>query len=406
MAWGRPAPVPLTNDKPQEPLTAIHLDGMVVLKIIKHCHEQMPQNVTGSLLGLDVSSVLEVTNSFPYPSSSDVNADEYQIEMMKMLREVNADNNCVGWYQSSTMGSFCTADLVETQFSYQKNLGDKMVVLVYDPLQSSQGSLSIRAFRLTKAFMDAYSVKGAKFTASMLKEKKLDSTKILEEVKVHIKNSPLVKALMYDLKEKKYGGVNSGEQLTLDVNPFVEKSLEVLIGSVSMLTTEQQKFQSIDGENSCLKNPSTEIFFFPLKCAMMNIRLVFLDAAPNPSIDGENSCLKNLSTLFSYLFSVRMKLTSNIVQNRYDREMVYQKKQQAAWLQARRVENAKRKEAGKEPLPEKDPNNSVFKKINEPSRLDALLLSKQVGTYCQQVNNFSGNSFSKLFLAGSFHKSA
>ena len=38
-----------------------------VLKIIKHCKEFSPALVTGQLLGLDVGSVLEVTNCFPFP---------------------------------------------------------------------------------------------------------------------------------------------------------------------------------------------------------------------------------------------------------------------------------------------------------------------------------------------------
>lgn len=38
-----------------------------MLKIIKHCRENLPELVTGQLLGLDVNSTLEVTNSFPFP---------------------------------------------------------------------------------------------------------------------------------------------------------------------------------------------------------------------------------------------------------------------------------------------------------------------------------------------------
>lgn len=41
-----------------------------ILKIIKHCKEFMPALVTGQLLGLDVGSVLEVTNCFPFPVCS------------------------------------------------------------------------------------------------------------------------------------------------------------------------------------------------------------------------------------------------------------------------------------------------------------------------------------------------
>lgn len=40
-----------------------------LLKIIKHCKEFAPNLVTGQLLGLDIGSVLEVTNCFPFPVS-------------------------------------------------------------------------------------------------------------------------------------------------------------------------------------------------------------------------------------------------------------------------------------------------------------------------------------------------
>lgn len=47
------------------------ISKQVVLKIIKHCRESYPVDVTGQLLGLDVDGVLEVTNCFPFPSSDD-----------------------------------------------------------------------------------------------------------------------------------------------------------------------------------------------------------------------------------------------------------------------------------------------------------------------------------------------
>lgn len=33
--------------------------------------------------------------------------------------QVNVDNNCVGFYQSMYLGSFCTQTLIDNQFSYQ-----------------------------------------------------------------------------------------------------------------------------------------------------------------------------------------------------------------------------------------------------------------------------------------------
>ena len=88
------------------------------MKIVKHCTEQSPALVTGQLLGLDIGATLEVTDCFPFPNAqtrataeadlADADAlDEganYQLEMMRCLREINVDNNTVGWYQSTYLG--------------------------------------------------------------------------------------------------------------------------------------------------------------------------------------------------------------------------------------------------------------------------------------------------------------
>eukprot|EP00955_Chlamydomonas_euryale_P054424 355816-Chlamydomonas_euryale.AAC.3 len=50
-------------------LKTVQLDSQVVLKIIQHCNESLPQLVTGQLLGLDVGQTLEVTDCFAFPVS-------------------------------------------------------------------------------------------------------------------------------------------------------------------------------------------------------------------------------------------------------------------------------------------------------------------------------------------------
>lgn len=143
-----------------KPVTRVQLEGVALLQILKHCHESSPAVVTGSLLGLesDEEPTLEVTTSFPAPPRADKKreSDEYQIEMLKSLREVGMDNNKVGWYQSVVMGTFCTAALVDAQFQYQQTLGPNAVCIVYDAAETAKGSLSIKALRLKKSFVDAY----------------------------------------------------------------------------------------------------------------------------------------------------------------------------------------------------------------------------------------------------------
>ncbi|KAI4251616.1 MAG: hypothetical protein LQ352_004737 [Teloschistes flavicans] len=133
---------------------------------------------------MDAKSTLEVTNSFPFPTvdlpATDGHHDNnalsnhaaaaprvkgntvYQTEMIKKLREVNVDANNVGWYTSANLGNFVNMNMIENQFHYQKELNERTVAIVHDVSRSSQGSLSLRAFRLSPAFMLAY--KENKFT--------------------------------------------------------------------------------------------------------------------------------------------------------------------------------------------------------------------------------------------------
>jgi translation initiation factor 3 subunit H len=86
----------------------------------------------------------------------------YQNEMIKYLREVNVDANNVGWYTSANMGNFINTSMIENQYFYQKEVNERTVALVHDVSRSSQGALSLRAFRLSPNFMAAY--KEGKFT--------------------------------------------------------------------------------------------------------------------------------------------------------------------------------------------------------------------------------------------------
>jgi translation initiation factor 3 subunit H len=156
--------------------------GQVVMKIVKHCSSTFPTAATGSIVGMDTNGVLEITNAFPFPTADVSNTDghqqsdastlaaaaprakaniAYQNEMIKHLKEVNVDANNVGWYTSATMGNFINLSFIENQYHYQRD-NDQTVALVHDVSRSSQGSLSLRAFRLSPEFMAAY--KEGKFT--------------------------------------------------------------------------------------------------------------------------------------------------------------------------------------------------------------------------------------------------
>ena len=88
----------------------------------------------------------------------------------------------------------------------------------------------------------------------------------------------------------------------------------------------------------------------------------------------------------------------------YERSTQRQKQAQAAYLNKKAAEASARAARGEEPLPEEDMStNSLFKPIPKPSRLESMLITNQMSAYCQQINQFSGQSFAKLFLMQSLN---
>ena len=221
-------------------IDTVQLDGLVLLKIINHCKEAMPDVVSGQLLGLDTGSTLEVTACYPLPSSlSSAAEDTYQLEMMKMLRTVNVDNNAVGWYQSAYLGSFFDSSLVDAQYQYQRAVRSS-VVIVYDPSQTSRGRLTIRAFRLSDLLMSVYE-KGAMYQ-HVFSDNDIESSGIWRELQVKVHNSHLVHGFLYELRESRQ--MQCEEVLSLGgSSAFISQHLLGCGSSVDEYTQEQSQFQ-------------------------------------------------------------------------------------------------------------------------------------------------------------------
>ncbi|CAI5709194.1 unnamed protein product [Hyaloperonospora brassicae] len=310
------------------PVTRVALEGVALLQIIKHCHGSPPGGVAGSLLGMDNEQVLEVTNSFPSLPSSErkKGTNEYELDMMKSLREVGMDNNKVGWYQSVAMGTFCTASFIEHQYQYQKSLGPNAICLIYDSAETSKGSLSLHAVRLTKAFVDTY--KSGAFTKESFAKTDIRSATIVEEIPIEIRNADIITCWLEQTKDSVSG--SSFERLDLATNAYLENSLKNMTLWADELAQEHYKFQG------------------------------------------------------------------------FERALSKQRAAYQQWQNRQREENKIRRENGEKLVPEEDPN--FFKSVNQPSRLESLLITKQMNTYCEHINRYAGKSFQKLFLAAKIHQ--
>ncbi|KAF2862771.1 eukaryotic translation initiation factor 3 subunit 3 [Piedraia hortae CBS 480.64] len=327
----------------------VQVTALAVMRIIKHSTSAFPAPATGCILGMDVDSQLQVTNAFPFPAAHALAAprtklaQKYETEMINMLREVNVDAQSVGWYMSCSMGSFVTPAFIENLAFYQSREGDQSVALVFDVSRSSQGSLHLKAYRLSPQFLAAYQEK--KFTSESLQKSGLRFQDIVIEYPVSVYNSHLLTCYLHQLPspppedsvhlpasvaEILRGRISSStlypnfDNLELSIDPFLEKTSELISEAVDAHQTEQNNTQY------------------------------------------------------------------------YQRSRAREEAKIAAWQQKRKSENALRAQQ-KQPLLPEDEWTKLFKLPTEPSRFETMLIGRQVDQYARQIDGFGAVAETKLF---------
>ncbi|KAJ5893929.1 Eukaryotic translation initiation factor 3 subunit H [Penicillium taxi] len=346
------------------PLAAVKVEALVVMKIIKHCSQTFPTTATGSIVGMDVDGTLEITNSFPFPvveqptESHFDNASPnpaaaaprakgnaaYQAEMIRMIREVNIDANNVGWYTSANMGNFVNMNVIENQFFYQKEMNERTVALVHDVSRSAQGSLSLRAFRLSEKFMEAF--KENKFQSEELLKSNIRYQDIFDELPVEIHNSHLITTFIHQLQGPNISGPTElpASLSALEASPFAKSS--ILTPNLDNLAL------SIDP-------------FLEKNCDLL------LD-----SIETHNTEVNNYQYYQRVLGREQQKINN--------------------WKQKRTQENTTRA-ALKQPLLPEDEWQRLFKLPAEPSRLESMLNTRQVEQFSRQIDSFVSSTTGKMF---------
>lgn len=80
----------------------------------------------------------------------------------------------------------------------------------------------------------------------------------------------------------------------------------------------------------------------------------------------------------------------------YQRQMAREQVKISAWQAKRKAENAGRVAAKQTPLPE-DEWKQIFKLPVEPSRLEGMLIARQVEQYSRQIDGFTATVSAKMF---------
>ncbi|EMD42222.1 hypothetical protein CERSUDRAFT_110754 [Gelatoporia subvermispora B] len=325
------------------PLTAVQVDGLVVTKIIKHSREAYGSTAHGILLGLDLDGTLEVSNSFALPSHASDDDDKsakgvarYQAAMMRSLKEVQADDSIVGFYQAMTLGSFFNQTLIETQAIHQERLRHGGIVVVHDLSQTARGNAAFRAFRLTKAFFDAF--KRNNFSTPSLISHRLTFSTILEEIPIKIRTSPLLSSFIETLTD-------ATVRAPAGANPAAATSSAALPPSFDVLNL---------GTSSISRNLEHII----------------------EAVDAYKTEEGNLGYL--------------------SRQIAREKARADAYVAKRKEENAARVAQGLAPLPEEDVSR-LFKIPPEPSRLESMLLLGKIDAYAKSLEQTSGTGLVKMY---------
>ncbi|KAG9355383.1 hypothetical protein JZ751_000221, partial [Albula glossodonta] len=195
---------------------------------------------------------------------------QYQMEMMRSLRHVNIDHLHVGWYQSTYYGSFVSRALLDSQFSYQHAI-EESVVLIYDPIKTAQGSLCLKAYRLTPKLMEICKEKD--FSPEGLKKANIGFEHMFEEVPIVIKNSHLINVLMWELEEKSTVA-DKHELLNLSSSNHLEKSLQMLMDRYLQRRQQENAQRQSRGEPPLPEEDLSKMFKPPQPPPRMDTLLI------------------------------------------------------------------------------------------------------------------------------------
>lgn len=132
--------------------------------MLYYSREYKDSQVTGQLLGMENDSVLDITDMAPFAIANDeAEQEDYQMDLLKSLKDVHFDHNTVGWFTTTSLEGFANSSMLETQLDYQVGIPGA-VVLVVDVHRSSVGLPCISAYRLSSAALSSLKDKKSKST--------------------------------------------------------------------------------------------------------------------------------------------------------------------------------------------------------------------------------------------------
>ncbi|KAJ2556859.1 hypothetical protein EV175_001723 [Coemansia sp. RSA 1933] len=374
----------------------VKVDALAVLKIVKHSREFYPTSVNGQLLGMEIGGVLEVTNAFPVPTQpgSEEDMTNYQIEMIQSLREVNVDSSSVGWYQSTRLGDFMQQPLLDVQASYQASPSNPSVVLIHDTAKSEQsGNLSLRAFRLSQAYLDL--AKHGKFTTKEMAARGLTYANVLEELPVQLETSSLASVLLAELQWPAARGEQELFESLQRPSSFNTKLRARRLADRSAVADDSD---ALDDALSGLI-PTRPAAYLPRPMCTTALDL------NQGGINGAGSLMRQLEAVGELVDDHIHDANQWMYWKRGEAKEINRRQQYA---QRKAVANAARVARGEkaEPEPTDADLDRMFRVLPEPSRLDALLNTGNLNLLTKGIAQSRGPALAKMFMAQGLHEAS
>jgi len=225
------------------------MDSIAVMRLVKDCMDSQPDNTTGTLVGVDSGTTIEITNCFSIPADDNSEGEDSVSEQIaRCNKEANIDTTEVGWYTTSFGNAdYLSADTISAQSFWEVTRNPKHILLVFDPfrtmLESATGShpLAMHAYRLSPEFAALY--KTNKFTVENIQAHKVSYKHIFEEIPIFIR--PAFPAAVGSLLQRVAADPEMrSETSALDttVSPLIERSVDFLIKSFDSMEIQQRSF--------------------------------------------------------------------------------------------------------------------------------------------------------------------
>lgn len=132
----------------------IHINGLSLLKMLKHARQGIPLEVIGILLGQRIDQyTIEIFDVFSTPqvatgSNVETTDENYQAQYMSLLERTGySDLISVGWYHSHPGFDVFLSGVDYRNQEIMERIDPRAVAIVIDPIRSVRGRVVIGAFR-------------------------------------------------------------------------------------------------------------------------------------------------------------------------------------------------------------------------------------------------------------------